>query len=169
MQRSSFRTMECPVARSLEEVGEWWSILILRDAFYGLTRFDEFLKSLGVAPSILTRRLAGLVEHGLLEKQRYCERPPRDEYVLTDKGRDFQPVLLALLAWGNRHLAGPEGVAVFATLRETGAVVDPAVVDRTTLAVLSPGNIRLVAGPGAGPEIRARLARTARGDRGAIP
>jgi DNA-binding HxlR family transcriptional regulator len=149
--------MECPVARSLEEVGEWWSILILRDAFRGLTRFDELSKSLGVAPSILTRRLAALIEHGLLEKRRYSERPPRDEYVLTDKGRDFLPVLLSLVAWGNRHLAGPEGPAVLVTDRETGALVDPAVVDRHTSKILSSHNVRLVAGPGAGSWVLARL------------
>ena len=103
--------MQCPIARSLERVGEWWSILILRDAFHGLTRFDEFQKSLGIAPNMLTRRLNALVEAGLLERRRYSERPPRDEYVLTERGRDFRPVLWALLAWGNKHFA-PEGPSV---------------------------------------------------------
>ena len=97
MQRKSFGDMQCPIARSLERVGEWWSILILRDAFHGLTRFDEFQKSLDIAPNILTRRLAALVESGLLERRRYSERPPRDEYILTDLGRDFRPVMQALL------------------------------------------------------------------------
>src|ERR1700736_5180257 len=105
MQRKSYGNMKCPIARSLDRVGEWWSILILRDAFYGLRRFDEFQKSLGVAPNILTRRLNRLVESGLLERRPYSEHPPRDEYVLTERGRDFRPVLLALLAWGNRHFA----------------------------------------------------------------
>ncbi len=91
--------MECPIARSLERVGEWWSILILRDALHGLTRFDQFQKSLDIAPNMLTRRLNALVEGGLLERRRYNERPPRDEYVLTERGRDFEPVLYALLAW----------------------------------------------------------------------
>ena len=111
MQRKSFGDMPCPIARSLERVGEWWSILILRDAFAGMTRFDEFQKSLGIAPNMLTRRLDALVEAGLLERRRYSERPPRDEYVLTERGRDFRPVLIALLAWGNRHFA-PEGASV---------------------------------------------------------
>src|ERR1700709_272650 len=97
MQRKSFGDMQCPIARSLERVGEWWSILILRDAFHGFTRFDEFQKSLDIAPNILTRRLAALVESGLLERHRYSERTPRDEYVLTDLGRDFRPVMQALL------------------------------------------------------------------------
>src|SRR6478672_6768988 len=103
MQRKSFEAMPCPIARSLERIGEWWSILILRDAFAGMTRFDEFQKSLGIAPNMLTRRLSALVEAGMLERRRYCERPPRDEYVLTGRGRDFHPVLVSLLAFGNRH------------------------------------------------------------------
>src|ERR1700761_7910158 len=102
MQRKSFGNMQCPIARSLERVGEWWSILILRDAFRGVTQFDQFQKSLGIAPNMLTRRLNGLVESGLLEKRQYNERPPRFEYVLTELGQDFRPVLWALLAWGNK-------------------------------------------------------------------
>src|ERR1700709_661908 len=105
MERKSFESMECPIARTLDRVGEWWSILILRDAFGGLTRFDEFENSLGIAPNMLTRRLISLVQAGMLEKRRYNERPPRYEYVLTDRGRDFRPVLLALLGYGNRHFA----------------------------------------------------------------
>jgi DNA-binding HxlR family transcriptional regulator len=105
MRHTSFRTLPCPIALSLERVGEWWSIMILRDAFRGLRRFDQFQNSLGIAPNILSRRLRGLVEAGLLERSRYCEHPPRDEYLLTEIGRDFRPVLWALLAWGNRHFA----------------------------------------------------------------
>src|SRR3954469_8214246 len=111
MRRKSFGNMQCPIARGLERVGEWWSILILRDALYGLTRFDEFQKSLGIAPNMLARRLSALVEAGLLERHRYSQHPPRDEYRLTGRGWDFLPVLLAMLAWGNRHFA-PEGASV---------------------------------------------------------
>src|SRR5580704_16072998 len=103
MQRKSFGNMQCPIARSLERVGEWWSMLILRDAFHGFTRFDEFQTSLGIAPNMLARRLSALVAAGLLEKRRYSERPPRDEYVLTARGKDFRPVIVALLAFGNKH------------------------------------------------------------------
>ena len=77
--------------------------MILRDAFQGLTRFDDFQKSLGIAPNILTRRLAHLVEEGIFEKRLYSERPARHEYVLTAKGQDFFPVLMALSTWGGRH------------------------------------------------------------------
>ena len=151
--------MECPVARSLEEVGEWWSILILRDAFHGLRRFDEFEASLGVASNTLTRRLALLVQNGLLERRQYCQRPPRVEYLLTQKGRDFHPVLLALLAWGNRHMADPAGPAVLATDRQSGAVIEPVMVDAATGRRLDPRDIKLIEGPAAGPEVRSRLAR----------
>ena len=86
----------CPIARSVAFVGDAWSLLILRDASLGLTRFDEFRKSLGIAPTMLTRRLATLTEEGLLEKRRYSERPPREEYLLTAAGRDFLPVLFMI-------------------------------------------------------------------------
>jgi DNA-binding HxlR family transcriptional regulator len=97
MKRKDFGAMSCPIARSLERVGEWWSILILRDAFLGVKRFDEFQDNLGIAPNMLARRLKGLVESGLLEKRRYQERPARFEYLLTERGRDFRPVLWSLL------------------------------------------------------------------------
>jgi DNA-binding HxlR family transcriptional regulator len=131
MQRKSFSTMQCPIARGLEHVGEWWSILILRDAFRGLTRFDEFSEDLGIAPNMLTRRLNALVEAGLLARQRYSERPPRDEYVLTQRGRDFRPVLLAMLAFGNRHFP-PDDRTVQIVNTATGQVVDPLLVDPST-------------------------------------
>ena len=98
MRHKSFGNMQCPIARSLERVGGWWSILILRDAFHGLSRFDEFQENLGIAPNMLARRLKSLVEAGPPDRRRYSERPPRDEYVLTQAGRDFRPVLWALIA-----------------------------------------------------------------------
>src|SRR6202046_3691981 len=132
MQRKSFGNMQCPIARSLERVGEWWSILILRDALAGLSRFDEFQQSLEIAPNILAKRLTSLVEAGLRERRQYQERPPRFEYVPTALGRDFRPVMLALVAWGNRNFA-PEGLSVQVVDSETGAVAAPVLVDRATL------------------------------------
>jgi len=129
MQRKSFDKMECPVARSLERVGEWWSILIMRDAIYGMTRFDQFQKNLNIAPNMLTRRLAVLVEAGLLEKRLYSEKPPRYEYIVTRRGRDFRAVLWSLQSWGNRHFA-PEGESVVLIDKETGERADPILVDR---------------------------------------
>src|SRR5580693_5982033 len=157
MQRKSYGNMKCPIARSLDRVGEWWSILILRDAFYGLRRFDEFQKNLGVAPNILTRRLNRLVESGLLERRPYSEHPPRDEYVLTERGRDFRPVLLALLAWGNRHFA-LEGRAVVVIDAETGLEADPVLVDRVSGKTMVPPAFRSVPGPAADEITRQRHA-----------
>jgi DNA-binding HxlR family transcriptional regulator len=157
MQRKSFGDMPCPIARSLERVGEWWSILILRDAFHGLTRFDQFQKSLEIAPNMLTRRLNALVEAGLLERRRYSERPPRYEYLLTERGRDFRPVLWALLAWGNKHFAS-EGKTVVIVDGTTGAEADPVLVDRASGRVLVEPEFRLAAGPAARDSTRRRYA-----------
>jgi DNA-binding HxlR family transcriptional regulator len=160
MQRKSLGNMQCPIARSLERVGEWWSILILRDAVYGLTRFDEFQKSLDIAPNMLTRRLNALVKGGLLRRQRYSDKPPRYEYVLTDRGGDFRPVLVSLLAWGNRHFS-PEGASVLLVDSETGVVADPIVVDRTTGRPIPGPGYSLVPGPAAGERTRQKIARAA--------
>ncbi|MDD2768611.1 MAG: helix-turn-helix domain-containing protein [Methylococcus sp.] len=150
--------MNCPAARALERVGEWWSILILRDAFHGLSRFDEFQASLGIATNILTRRLKHLTENGLLERCRYNERPPRYEYRLTPQGRDFFPVLAALLAWGNRHLT-PDGISVQLADRESGRLLEPILVDRNTGKPITPDNVTLQPGPTASAKVRARAAR----------
>ena len=157
MQHKSFEGMQCPIARSLERVGEWWSMLILRDAFHGLTRFDQFQQSLQIAPNMLTRRLNALVESGLLERRQYCERPARYEYVLTDRGRDFRPVLWSLLAWGNRHFA-PEGASVVVVDSETGEVADPVLVDRNSGRVLNEPAFRSAAGPAADDYVKRRYA-----------
>src|SRR5712671_2092537 len=161
MQRKSFSRKSCPIARSLERVGEWWSILILRDALGGLTRFDQFQKSLGIAPNMLTRRLNSLVEAGLMERRRYSERPPRYEYVLTRRGRDFRPVVVALYAWGNKHFA-PEGASVVLVDSATGKRADPVLVDRPTGRPLDEGRYTFVAGPAASARTRRRLAFKAR-------
>jgi DNA-binding HxlR family transcriptional regulator len=157
MQRKSFGNMPCPIARSLERVGEWWSILILRDALHGFTRFDQFQKSLGIAPNMLTRRLNALVESELLERRRYSEHPPRDEYVLTARGRDFRPVIVALLAWGNKHFA-PEGASVLLVDAQSGLQADPIMVDRMTGRPLEAPDYVYVPGPAAGERTRRKFA-----------
>ena len=155
MQHKSFETMQCPIARSLERVGEWWSILILRDAFLGVTRFDQFQKSLGIAPNMLTRRLNGLVDSGLLERHAYSQRPPRYEYVLTARGRDFRPVLWAILAWGNKHFA-PEGESVIIVDSQTGVRAEPVMVDRLTGRTLEAPAFKAAAGAAANARVRQR-------------
>lgn len=157
MEKKNLAAMSCPIARSLDRVGEWWSILILRDAMYGSTRFDEFQKSLGIATNMLTRRLNGLVEEGLMERRQYLQKPPRFEYILTERGHDFRPVLLALLAWGNKHFA-PEGMSVMLQDQTTGAIVDPVLVDAVTGKRITEADHVCVAGPAANERVQTKLA-----------
>jgi DNA-binding HxlR family transcriptional regulator len=99
----------CSVARTLELVGERWTLLIVRDALLGVTRFDGFLARLGIARNVLADRLNGLVDNGILDRVQYQDRPPRYEYQLTARGRELLPVIVTLTEWGDRHLAGPAG------------------------------------------------------------
>jgi len=115
----------------------------MRDAHAGLTRFDDFRKSLGIAPTMLTGRLSSLTEEGLLEKRRYSDRPPRDEYVLTEAGRDFLPVLFAIGAWGRKHRGGGKVTRFFDA--ETGTEIDPVTIDRATGAPVGTRPIRTTA------------------------
>jgi DNA-binding HxlR family transcriptional regulator len=131
----------CPIARTLTLVGDAWSMLIMRDANAGLTRFDEFRKSLGIAPTMLTGRLSALTDEGLLEKRRYSDRPPRDEYVLTEAGRDFLPVLFAIGAWGRKHRGGGKVTRFFDA--EAGTEIDPVTIDRVTGAPVGTRPIRI--------------------------
>jgi DNA-binding HxlR family transcriptional regulator len=160
MKRTDFTEMACPIARGVGRVGEWWSLLILREAMYGVTRFDEFEKNLKIAPNILTRRLADLAEGGMLERRQYQERPPRFEYVLTEAGIAFQPVLLALAKWGNDFFA-PEGHSIVMLDRASGEPVVPLVVDAQTGLPLSPDHVDFVPGPQATERVTQRLAAAA--------
>ena len=103
MLQRDYPTQYCPVAGSLEVVGERWTLLIIRDVFLGIRRFEDLQRDLGVARNVLQARLERLVEHGILVKRPYQERPLRCEYRLTEKGADLWPVLVALLNWGDRY------------------------------------------------------------------
>ncbi len=153
MQRKSFAEMECPIARALEETGDGWVLLILRNALLGARRFSDFEERLGIAPNTLTRKLEQLVERGFFVRQRYEERPVREEYELTAKGLDFLPVILAFAAWGNRWLM-PGGAVLECMDPCTGAAVEPVVVDRATRRELAAGGVALRAGPAASLELR---------------
>jgi DNA-binding HxlR family transcriptional regulator len=108
MRHTSLSGMPCPVARSLDVVGEWWTLLIVRDAYLGARRFEDFRAS-GIADNILSARLKRLVDEGILERRRYDERRERFEYLLTEKGRALMPVLAALRRWGKEWTEGPDG------------------------------------------------------------
>ena len=142
MDDKNFCDDPCPIARSLGVAGDAWSILILRDAHAGLTRFDQFRKSLGIAPTMLTRRLATLTDEGLLEKHRYSERPPREEYRLTAAGRDFLPVLFMIGAWGRQYRA--DGKLVRFLDAETGTEIKAVAIDEVTGAKIGTRPIRIV-------------------------
>jgi len=149
MQRTSLAEFRCSVARTVDVLGEWWTPLIVRDAFYGRTRFEEFQTSLGIARNVLAARLNRLVEAEIMERRAYREHPPRDEYVLTDKGRDLFPVIAALLAWGDRWTAGEEGPPLLLIHETCGK---PASLEGTCDQCGEPmtgDTVRPVPGPGA--------------------
>lgn len=134
--------MYCPIARSLAVLGDPWSMLILRDAHAGLTRFDQFRKNLGIAPTMLTRRLAALTDEGLLEKRFYSTRPPREEYLLTEAGKDFLPVLFMIGEWGRQYRGEGELIRFFDS--ETGSEIKPVAIDEVTGAKIGTRPIRSV-------------------------
>src|SRR5918997_3091370 len=115
MSPADFAAMDCSIARTLDAIGDRWSLLIIRDAFYGVRRFDVFQKDLGVARNVLTDRLQKLVDKGVLERRQYEERPPRFEYRLTERGRDLVGVVLAMMRWGDRWTGGGDSPPVTLT------------------------------------------------------
>ncbi len=118
-----YSTQNCSVARTLEVIGERWSLLIVRNAFYGIRRFDDHQRWLGIARNVLQARLELLVEHGILSKELYQERPPRHEYRLTQKGIDLWPVLVTMLQWGDRY-AMDSGPPLVLQHKDCGGGVD---------------------------------------------
>ena len=112
MRRTSFRRWPCSIARTADFLGDWWTPLVLREVFFGTTRFDDMQRALAIGRNVLAERLRRLTREGMLERRRYQDRPPRYEYHLTEKGRDFYPVLLAMMRWGDRWLHGRKGPPV---------------------------------------------------------
>jgi DNA-binding HxlR family transcriptional regulator len=104
MLPNAYENQRCSIASALEVVGERWTVIILRDAFLGVRRFEHFRKRNGIARNVLTARLERLVEAGILERRPYSERPPRDEYLLTEKGLDLWPMLVSMLKWGDKYV-----------------------------------------------------------------
>lgn len=141
------------MGRSVDVVGEWWSILIVRDAMEGLSRFDDFRQHLKISPTVLTQRLRHLVEAGILRRRRYQTRPPRDEYVLTERGRVLASVLLALAGWWN-NAVDPAERPVVVIDHQTGQEIEPVVVDRRTREPLEWPRHRFAPGPTASKRAR---------------
>ena len=124
MLERDYRGQDCSIAATLELIGERWTILVIRDIWLGRRRFGQIQESLGIARNVLSTRLARLLEAGIVEKRIYSERPERYEYFLTEKGLDLWPVMVAMLGWGDRHLAGPEGPAVAIVHKDCGGAVN---------------------------------------------
>jgi len=146
---------ECPLSSTLGLVGEWWTLLILHDAFDGYTRFDQFQENLGISSSLLTSRLKRLIANGLLERRQYQTNPPRHEYVLTELGRSLRPVVVVLAAWGNARL-DPDQRSMVLVDAETGTEAEPVVVDRATGRRVDGPDFVFTAGPAASEPFRDR-------------
>jgi DNA-binding HxlR family transcriptional regulator len=158
MRRTRFSEWPCSIARTVDLTGDWWTPLVMREAFYGARRFEQFQSQLGLSRNVLAQRLERLVEEGMLKRLPYQERPLRHEYRLTEKGRDFFTVLAAMMRWGDRWLAGDAGPPIELRDRESGEQVQLEVVDSKTG---EPVDIRrVVATPG--PGLPKQLARQLR-------
>jgi DNA-binding HxlR family transcriptional regulator len=142
--------MDCSVAQCLEVVGEWWTMLILRDAFLGVTRFDVFQERLGISRNVLQARLARLVQAGVLERVRHSEHPPRFDYRLTPKGRDLWPVVNAMRQWGDQH-AAPNGAPIKLVHQSCGHESRGVVVCSECGGSMNARTVQAVAGQGRGP------------------
>ena len=139
--------MHCSVAQCLEVVGEWWSLLIVRDVFLGVTRFDQFQERLGISRNILQQRLNRLVEAEVLQRVPYSEHPPRYDYRLTGKGRDLWPVLTAMRQWGDRY-AAPDGPPIQVVHKACGKVSHAVMTCSGCGERLTARDVRVVSGPG---------------------
>ncbi len=149
MQRTSFGDMACSIARTLDVIGEGWAPLILRDVFVGINRFDQLQGDLGISRKVLAERLKHLVEHEVLERHAYSSRPERFEYVLTERGRELVQVLMVMVRWGDRWLAGEAGPPVLYRHHPCGEVAHVELRCSHCGEPMGPDSIDVLAGPGA--------------------
>jgi DNA-binding HxlR family transcriptional regulator len=160
--------MSCSVARTLDIVGEWWTPLIVRDLYLGISRFDAIQRNLGISRKVLSERLGRLLEHGVIERAAYQDNPPRYDYRLTEKGEDLAIVLIALKTWGDRWASGEAGPPLLFRHDTCGAITNPIPVCSECGRPLTPRDVTPLPGPGAEPgpgtsEIPAALERLAAG------
>jgi DNA-binding HxlR family transcriptional regulator len=157
MGRKRFAEMNCGIGQALEALGDWWTLLIVRDAFFGARRFGDFERSLGIAKNILTARLQHLVEHGILERVDVGSEGHRFEYRLTEKGEALLPVLTALREWSDAWVFGRGNEPVIVQDRRTGRRLPPLRVTDADGRPLSRRDLRTIPGPGASKETIRRL------------
>jgi DNA-binding HxlR family transcriptional regulator len=148
MLRHDYPGQICSVAKSLEVIGERWSLLIVREVMHGRRRFSQLQGSLGVARNVLSSRLQRLIDEGILERRAYQESPPRHEYFLTEKGLDLWPALIALQGWGDRYSTGPEGPPMTIVHKDCGGRVSDRGICGECGEILHARNARAVPGPG---------------------
>jgi DNA-binding HxlR family transcriptional regulator len=148
MQWSAIAEQDCSMARALGVIGDRWTLLILRESFLRVRRFDDFQARLGIGRPILTDRLQKLVEHFVLTKVAYQQNPTRYEYCLTPKGLDLYPVVLSIVHWGDTHLAGRKGRPVMHEHVSCGQVFDPVTTCSACTETLDPRDVRVLPGPG---------------------
>src|SRR5215469_14086253 len=167
VKQSRLANKECSMARAMEVIGDRWTILILRESYYGVTRFDEFEYYVGVAPNILSNRLKKLVDAGMMKRVPLPEHAGRYDYVLTEKGRDFFPAYLALKKWGDDWLAEPEGPQVVFRDREAGRAIEYPELLSAGGKPLRLEDVEVVAGSGAVAFNRERFGGASRNTRAA--
>ena len=141
---ADYSRQSCSIAATLEVIGDPWTLLVIRDAFQGVTRFEQWQERLGVARNVLAARLKTLVAHGVLEPRLYSERPPRNEYVLTARGKDLYGVLVTLHAWGAKHLYGDSDSGVDMIHRTCGHSLEPRIACGCCGEVVRPRDLSLV-------------------------
>jgi DNA-binding HxlR family transcriptional regulator len=142
---ADYSKQSCAIAATLEVIGDPWTLLVIRDAFNGVRRFEQWQERLGVARNVLAARLKTLVRHGVLEPQAYSERPPRHEYVLTRKGKDLYAVLLTMHGWGAKHLYGEAGAAAGVSFihKGCGKELDPTLACGCCGAIVKPRDLEI--------------------------
>ena len=144
MKRLPMNKQPCPIARSLDIFGEWWSLIILRECFSGVTRFDDFQKTLGISKNTLTARLNKMVERGILKRVPIAPGALREHYKLTEMGKELHTVFIALRQWGDKWTFGGETPPNAVVERKSGRVVAPVVVRSLSGRVLKPRDTMLV-------------------------
>lgn len=167
MHKVSFAEMRCSLARSLDVIGDWWTLLIIRDIYLGVCRFDDMAEDLGISRNLLATRLKGLLDAGIVTREPYQARPERHDYHLAPAGADLVPVILALTAWGDRWVQPPEGQPIMFTHDNCGCVLDAQVTCAACGKPVAADNVSAKPGPGGADlpgtrVIARRLARMSR-------
>jgi DNA-binding HxlR family transcriptional regulator len=162
VKRTSFANWPCSIARTVDLIGDGWTPMVLREAFYGTTRFDDFERALGIGRNVLSQRLGRLVEEGVLERRAYQQNPLRHDYVVTTKGRELFPVLAAMMAWGDRWLAPADGPPVLLQHVSCGHDARAEVVCGECHQPLELDQVRLHLGPGFPDRLRESALATGR-------